>query len=104
MVTVPVVQLQAKVKGGIMDAYERLRAATTALSNEQLCDCVESLVLGLFGSEDADGEMVLSADHDWSDDIVDGVMQMLADYGLHPDDLNTVEATSDCHPSSMEGR
>ena len=83
-----------------MDGYDRLRAATTALSTDQLRDCVESLVLGLYGREDTDGQMVLSTDRDWSDDIVDGVIQVLADYGLYPDDLNaTVPA-----PTGMPDR
>lgn len=71
-----------------MDGYDRLRAATTALSTDQLRDCVESVVLGLYGRENTDGEVVLSTDRDWSDDIVDQLIQVLADFGLHPDDLN----------------
>ena len=73
-----------------MDGYDRLRAATTALNTEQLRDCVESLVLGLYGTEDSGGGVVLTTDRDWTDQMVDGVIQGLAEYGLHPDDLNTV--------------
>ena len=53
-----------------MDGYNRLRAATTALSTDELRDCVECLVLGLYGSEDTDGHVVLSTDRDWSDEIM----------------------------------
>ena len=71
-----------------MDGYDRLRAATTALSAQQLRDCVESLVLGLYGTEDSEGQVTLTTDRDWTDQMVDGVIQVLAEYGLHPDDLN----------------
>lgn len=80
-----------------MDGYDRLRAATTALSADELRDCVECLVLGLYGRENADGEVVLTTDRDWSDDMVEGVMQALADYGLHPDDLNAQEVAPNGH-------
>lgn len=82
-----------------MDGYSRLRAATTALSADELRDCVECLVLSLYGSEDTDGNVVLSTDRDWSDDAMDEVMQVLADYGLHPDGLNSTTSAPGRTPS-----
>lgn len=82
-----------------MDGYSRLRAATTALSTDELRDCVECLVLGLYGSEDTDGHVVLSTDRDWSDDAIDEVMQFLDDYGLHPDVLNSTTSAPERTPS-----
>lgn len=82
-----------------MDGYSRLRAATTALNTDELRDCVECLVLGLYGSEDTDGNMVLTTDRDWSDDAMDEVMQVLDDYGLHPDALSSTTCAPGRTPS-----
>lgn len=71
-----------------MDGYERLQAAAKALSADQLRSCVESLVISLYGQEGVSGGLVLTTDRDWDDDLLDGVMQTLDQYGLHPDQLN----------------
>ena len=75
-----------------MDGYERLRAATQSLGIHALRDCAERLVLGLYGQEGPNGELILTTDREWSDEMLDGIIQTLDEYGLHPDHLNGSEA------------
>ena len=77
-----------------MDSYAQLEGAVGKLDRDQLRDCVERLTIVLYGTESPEGDFVLTTDRDWPDDLLDEVMQVLAEFGLHPDDLVEPATTS----------